>query len=292
MPGAQCLGEPIIKLLQRFASGHRHRGRCFPNFFRQILGQNGIARGGHGAAINDVLQLTHIAGPSVAAEQLQRLGRDFARLHLFGLGQILHKEVDDLRHILAALPQRRELHAYDIEPVIKVFAEFLRAHQIFEILVGGGDHADVDLDRLHPAHALDFAFLQHAQDFGLRGGCHIADFIEKNRAAIAQFKFTQPLRRGTGERAAFVAEEFTFDQIFRDRRAIHRHEGLGRTMTVAMETAGDEFLARATLARDHHRGIAGGKLADDLEDLLHGGRGADNAFLVLIGVDDRFVAGG
>ena len=55
-------------------------------------------------------------------------------------------------------------------------------------------------------------------------------------------------------------------------------------MTVAVDAAGDEFLARAALAGDHDRDIARGDLANDLEDFLHHAGAADDAFLVLVGI--------
>jgi hypothetical protein len=135
------------------------------------------------------------------------------------------------------------------------------------------------------------ALLQHAQDLGLRGGRHVADLVEEDGAAVALLELAQALRGRAGERAALVPEELAFDEILRDRRAVDRDVGLGRAMAVAVQAARHEFLAGAALAGDHHRGVAGGELADDLEDLLHGRRGADDALLVLLRVDDRLVAG-
>ena len=49
-----------------------------------------------------------------------------------------------------------------------------------------------------------------------------------------------------------------------------------------MDRAGDEFLARAALARDHHRRVAVRHAADHLEHLLHGLGLAHDAVLVLL----------
>ena len=163
---------------------------------------------------------------------------------------------------------------------------------MFQILVRGGDDPDADLDGVHAANALNVTFLQYAQDLGLGGGSHVSDLIEKNGATIALFKLAQPLRRGAGERTPLVAEELTLDQILGDGGAVDRHIRFGGPVAVPVQAAGDQLLAGAALAGDHDRGVAGGELADDLENLLHGGRGTDNALLVLLGVDDGLVAGG
>ena len=49
-----------------------------------------------------------------------------------------------------------------------------------------------------------------------------------------------------------------------------------------MDGAGDEFLAGAALAGDHHRRVAVRDAADHLEDLLHRGGLADDAVLMLL----------
>ena len=54
-----------------------------------------------------------------------------------------------------------------------------------EVLVGGGEHADVRLERLIATDAAELAFLQHAQELALHGQRHVADFIEEERAAVA-----------------------------------------------------------------------------------------------------------
>ena len=49
--------------------------------------------------------------------------------------------------------------------------------------MGGGDDADVGLDRLPPANGGELALLQHAQEPGLRLVRHVAYFVEEQRAA-------------------------------------------------------------------------------------------------------------
>ena len=41
------------------------------------------------------------------------------------------------------------------------------------------------------AEALEFAFLKDAQEFHLRGGRHVADFVEEKRAFVRQFEFSR-----------------------------------------------------------------------------------------------------
>ena len=63
-------------------------------------------------------------------------------------------------------------------------------------------------------------------------------------------------------------------------------------MAVFENAARHELLARAAFAGDHHGDVAGGDLADRLEYLLHRGGTSDDALLIILGVDRRFVVAG
>jgi hypothetical protein len=74
---------------------------------------------------------------------------------------------------------------------------------------------------------------------------------------------------GAGESAALVAEQFRFQQAFRQRRAVDPDEGLFFPRTEHVDGAGNQLLAGAAFAPDQH-GRAKGRHAVDLgQDLLH-----------------------
>ena len=58
------------------------------------------------------------------------------------------------------------------------------AHQRLQIAVRRHHNAHIHRDRLAAADALHLALLQHAQQLGLHRQRHIADLIEKQRAAM------------------------------------------------------------------------------------------------------------
>ena len=80
---------------------------------------------------------------------------------------------------------------------------------------------------------------------------------------------------GAGEGAAFVAEQFAFQQGFGDGGAVDGDEGRFGAVAVLVDGAGDEFLAGAGLAADEHVDGLGGDAANFLVDGLHGAAVAD-----------------
>ena len=101
---------------------------------------------------------------------------------------------------------------------------------------------------MRPAEPLDLAALERAQYFRLRHRVHVADFVEKERAAGRQLEFPLALLGGARERAALVAEKFRFDQVFRQRRAVYGDKRLFGARRPRVNFLREQVLARAALA--------------------------------------------
>src|SRR5208282_347605 len=100
-------------------------------------------------------------------------------------------------------------------------------------------------------------------------GRHVADFIEENCSFVALLEFADALQGRAGERAAFVAKEFAFKQLFGNRGAIDRKKRLLTAVAVMINRAGNQFLAGAAFAGNERGGVGHGDLADEFENLLH-----------------------
>ena len=74
--------------------------------------------------------------------------------------------------------------------------------------------------RFRAADALDLALLQNAQQLGLQRQRHLADFVQKNRAAVRLFEQSDARVDGSGEGSLGVAEELGFEQMIGKRGAI------------------------------------------------------------------------
>ncbi len=132
-----------------------------------------------------------------------------------------------------------------------------------------GDHAHVGLDRLVTADAIKLAIRQHAQQARLQIRRHVADFVEKQRAAVGLLETAAPHVLRPGKSAAFVSEQLRFEQVFRNRRGVDRDERLRRARAVTMQRARHQFLAGARIAGNQHRRMRLRQPADDAEHFLH-----------------------
>ena len=147
------------------------------------------------------------------------------RRHAFDLlavrgGELLDKIVDQDRDVLAPLAERRQADGDDLEPVVQVAAERALFDRFLEIAIGGGEDADVDLDRRVGADAGDLAVFDHPEEFDLRGQRHVADLVEEHRAAVGVLELADAVGRGIGERSFHVPEQFALENVFaRGRRS-------------------------------------------------------------------------
>ncbi len=100
----------------------------------------------------------------------------------------------------AAFAQRRHADADDVEPVVEVLAELAALDRRLEILVGRGEEAHVDAERVLAADRAHALVLQHAQELHLQRERQLADLVEEERAAVRladQAFGGAPLRRCT-----------------------------------------------------------------------------------------------
>ena len=212
------------------------------------LGQHGAGRAQHTGV------LAQVAGPGVGGQALQQVRR-----HLHGVGQtLLGGQVGQqlLRQggEVGALAQGGQLHRQAVEAVVQVVPEAPLLGRLQQLAMRGADEAKVHRHGVACAHGRHAAVLQHAQQAGLQGQRHIADFIQEQRAAVGLAQAAQAaFLAGTGEGASHMAEQFGFDEVLGDGRAVDGHEGPGAAWAAGVQGARKHFLAHARFALDEHR---------------------------------------
>ena len=158
------------------------------------------------------------------------------------------------------------MNRHDVQAVEQILAERVLVDLLFEVLVGRGDDADVDLDHLVAAQPLELLLLQHAQHLGLRLEAHVADFVEEDRALVGLLELADLPIGGAGERALLVTEQFGFDQLVGNGGAIDLHELAVAPQALAMDRARHQLLADAALAPDQDRGVGRRRLLNRAAD--------------------------
>jgi hypothetical protein len=113
------------------------------------------------------------------------------------------------------------------------------------ISVGRGDHAHVDAQELVGADALDFAFLERAQELRLHRERELTDLVEEERAAVGDLELPGAIAARAGVGAAQMTEELALDDRFGQRRAVHVDERRLRAPRLLMDRARHELLSDA-----------------------------------------------
>ena len=91
----------------------------------------------------------------------------------------------------------------------------------------------------------------------MQGQWHVADFIQKQSAAVRQLnQATGALGPCSGEGAGPVTEQFALDQGFRNGGAVDRHERLPVAPATVVDGAGQDFFPGAGVAQDQQAHIA------------------------------------
>src|SRR5271169_2569631 len=101
------------------------------------------------------------------------------------------------RNILAALPQWWQQDGEDIQTVVEVATKFASTHHLRQIPIRCSHQAHVHLVSPSAAQALEFLFLQDAQQLGLQCRWNIANLIEEEGTFVSQLETANLLRYGS-----------------------------------------------------------------------------------------------
>ena len=226
----------------------------------------------HGA-FHDIAQFAHIARPGMLFELLGHVTgeagppvpADFRR---HPPPEIIGQHAD----IALAHAQRRESHHLETETVEKIGTKLAPRRLGLQILVRRRDDPHIDPHRTRRADPRDFPILDRAQEPFLRAHRQCAQFVEEQRALVRFLEAAGPLASRAGKGAGFVPEQFGFDQRFGQSRAVHRHQRLVPARRKAVQTLGDQFLARSALSDNQHRAPHGRRATGPLHRVEKGAR--------------------
>src|SRR5262249_42323647 len=106
---------------------------------------------------------------------------------------------------------------------------------------------------------------------------HLADLVEENRSGVRALESASPGVRRAGERAFDVAEQFAFQQIGRYRAGIEDHEGPFAPRRAQVNRFRNQLFAGAGFAFEQHGRARRADAAEQIENLAHAPRAAEQA---------------
>src|SRR5882724_11264250 len=192
---------------------------------RQVVRFDTDLRADDDQPLDQIAQLAHVAGPWIAKKNFKCTFAEFASFFSVSGTEFIQEMASQDGDVRGAIAEWRNEKRNDVETVEKVLAKTAMQNFLFEILIRGGKHADIDATGLVRADRFEALLFEHAQHFGLRAETHIADFIEEESAAIGLLKLANFVVAGAGEAAFDVAEKFGFYEFFGNCRAIDLNEG-------------------------------------------------------------------
>src|SRR5437879_2990272 len=124
----------------------------------------------------------------------------------------------------------------DVEAEEKILTKTILLNFFLQVLISCCNQPYIDGYRPAPADPFHFTFLQNTKKFGLSCHAEIADFVEKQRSAVGRF---DPANAAldTRRHTFFDAEQFAFNQGFRQGSTVYGYKGLRPAMTLIVNGA-------------------------------------------------------
>ena len=148
--------------------------------------------GEDGHSLDDVPQLTDVAGPAVTLEDLHDIRIDLPAPEVVAGAELGEEVRGELADVLRALAKRGHPDGHDAQAIVEVFPEPARRDQLVEATVGGGDDARGDANGLLASHTLKLTVLQDAKQLRLRRLVQVAHLVEEDGAAVGQLEQQTP----------------------------------------------------------------------------------------------------
>jgi hypothetical protein len=217
-----------------------------------------------------MLKLSDVARPCILQQPFDRRLRvacHWPPKACASLSQELAREHEDFVEPLA---KRWNVQMDHVQAVIQVTTKPPLFDIVTQRAVRRRDEAQVDGSRLSFAEPHDFTLLNDAQELDLGWHRELADFVQKERAAMRRLEETWSIVNGAGKRATSVPEQFALDERVGKGATVHRDKRSTRSTRGLMQRSSEPLFADPTLAGDENRRIEGRDFLGQRQDLTHG----------------------
>src|SRR6266566_78090 len=195
----------------------RPLGRHLAELRREAGARDQLFLAHDGRALQSVAQFADVSRPGMPHEDIHHFRADSADMPaVLGVDvaqNVLHEQGD----VFFVIAKRRQVNVKNVQPEVEILPQLAVADGLLGIFVRCRNHAHVHGRFRFASQAAHLAVFEHAQELGLRGRGHLADFVEQKRSAVGQFEAADAALGRAGEGTALVTEDFAFHQSFGDR---------------------------------------------------------------------------
>src|SRR5262245_30513912 len=279
-PFERLFDDHLLDLFQRHVRRDIERIGC--DFMRrasegQVFGFYATPFRQQYRAFDGVLQFAHVARPAVRKYPLIGGLREALQRAVVFIFEFLEEVVGENLQVFGAFAQRRHIDSDRRNSVEEVFTHHAFLDRFARFAVGGADQTEIGLEGFGRSDGAEAAFFQHAQQFRLQFQRHFADLVQHQAPPFRLSDQALAVLNRAGERAFDVAEQFGFDQLFRQGGAVDLHQLLFGAERIEVDGVSDQLFSGARFADDQHVGVAFGDAFDRLIDHLHRFRRANDA---------------
>src|SRR5579859_126139 len=159
-------------------------------------------------------------------------------------------------YVILPFAQRRNGQRHCADPEVKVAAKRLRLDQMPQILMRGGNQADINETVADVSHAPKLFFLEYLQQLGLNIGIDVANLVEKNRASMTNFEQPGLDVDRARERPLLVAKQLGLKEFAGQASAVEIDEGLFGARSVLVQPGRQNSFSRPGLALNQNWALA------------------------------------
>src|SRR5882757_2135386 len=172
-----------------------------------------------------------------------------------GGGELFDEVAHKLRNIRFSFAERWQRNRENIQAIVQILSEFAVTYHLPQVLIGRRDDTNIDARGTSAAYGLELALLKDTEQLGLKLHWHVADFIQKQCAAVRQRKSADMRIDRSGKGPALVPEKLAFEKTGRHRGAVHFDEIAAAPRAEFVNRARDNLLARPGFAGDQDGGV-------------------------------------
>src|SRR5271165_3774230 len=153
---------------------------------RQVLGLDLVGRFSQEHPLHRVLEFADISRPVVSQVALQTLFRELRNQQLRTATEVTAIMAKQQRNIVLAIAQWRKVDSRDVQAEEEIFAESPATYHDFQILIAGGQEADVQRGDAIPSNSAYFFSFDYPQDLRLGREAHFSNLVQKHGSSAGR----------------------------------------------------------------------------------------------------------